>query len=560
MEKLFYGSYERLLYAYYDHSTDTAEVFTPKLLAAGFRPNENWRLADLEKDTFTRYRTGERKVKGDIRRLYAEDDVCERVLPYFEEEIVKYIAKSRMADLLDAFIDLILSDSTLSLKQKERFRKLAETASPGVFLSELFIYAILQDPPPEKLYGKSSGKNKKIADEPDPKTEVPIIESVSNELISLAARLNKQYLAPGTNADKIDLDSIVIPAPTPKSQPVRAGWGPERETHTMNNPASKPIFNSIIDNPLLGDERSFVLVAEAGEYGVFSDEIQIVPGKEYEVLIRYSNNAAPDLNRTGVGIAQQVRLSTQFSSVVTPGRRGLVSAIISASNTEPREVWDGAYFTALQDTPLHYKDNSAKIYNDWKSNGKTLAESLFGSLGTYLGANDLDGRLPAGEKFSGHVKYTLVAERPEHRVNKMMSSDGKNFSQHIIAEPGQEIFYKAVFKNAGNADIRNVTFHDVLPPELTLVPGTTYLFSSKYPTGELLSDLIDKNGYNLGRYFPGATATLIYKVKIGEDALIDLMDGAKLNTKLITSTIYVDDELGEIAGRATITVKSPPER
>ena len=41
-----------------------------------------------------------------------------------------------------------------------------------------------------------------------------------------------------------------------------SAWGPERATFTMENPASYPTFNSITDNPTIGDERDFVRVGE----------------------------------------------------------------------------------------------------------------------------------------------------------------------------------------------------------------------------------------------------------------------------------------------------------
>ena len=35
-------------------------------------------------------------------------------------------------------------------------------------------------------------------------------------------------------------------------------WGPERTTFTMEKPATYPTFNSITNNPTIGDERDFV--------------------------------------------------------------------------------------------------------------------------------------------------------------------------------------------------------------------------------------------------------------------------------------------------------------
>jgi len=334
-------------------------------------------------------------------------------------------------------------------------------------------------------------------------------------------------------------------------------WGPARETFTMEVPSPFPTFNSITNNPVLGDERNFVQVAEAGANGTFVDELQIVPGKEYEVYIGYHNNAAANLNSTGVGIAQQVRLSSQFPSVVTPTQKGKVSAIISASNTTPLEVWDEAYFTSTEEVTLRYKEGSAKIYNSWGSNGQVLSKNLFSISGTYLGANTLDGRLPGCAEFSGHVIYILVAEKENLSVEKTASLDGKSYHKTITAEAGQEITYKVEFENTGNTDLTNVTFRDVFPKGITLVPGSTYLYSTLHPDGELMSDLIDKNGYNLGLFGPDTWAMLEYKAKIDATAVDDGDCGANN----FVNMMYVSHSGGEVHNGATVIVNkicTPP--
>jgi uncharacterized repeat protein (TIGR01451 family) len=325
-------------------------------------------------------------------------------------------------------------------------------------------------------------------------------------------------------------------------------WGPMRETFTMETPASFPTFNSITNNPVMGDERNFVRVAEVGSGGNFVDEIQIIPGREYEVWIGYHNNAAFTLNSSGVGIAQQVRLSTQFPSLVTPTQRGKVSAIISSSNTRPAEVWDEAHFTSTENVTLRYKAGSARIFNSWATNGQVLSDSLFSASGTYLGANTLDGRLPGCAEFAGHVIYVVIAERESLTVDKMVSLDGKSFSKNIVAEAGQEITYRISFANNGNTDLTNVTFRDVFPRGVTLVPGSVRLYSTLYPDGETLSDLIDKNGYNLGLFGPDTTATLYYKARVANANELNCGENNLVNT------MYLAHDGGETSSEATVRV------
>lgn len=210
-------------------------------------------------------------------------------------------------------------------------------------------------------------------------------------------KINKKYIA-----------ALVAMSMAPVSSAM--AWGPERPTYTMNNPASSATFNSITDNPVLGDERNFVRIAEKGANGEFGDEINIEPGKTYEVYIGYHNDAATNTNETGVGIAQQVRLSSTFPNTMKAGERAMVSAMITAVDTTPDKVWDEAYMTASTNVKLSYRASSAIIYNGWDINGSVLSTDLFTEKGTYLGVKKLDGLVYGCAEYSGHVIYDIMVE------------------------------------------------------------------------------------------------------------------------------------------------------
>ena len=210
-------------------------------------------------------------------------------------------------------------------------------------------------------------------------------------------KINKKYIA-----------ALVAMSMAPVSSAM--AWGPERPTYTMNNPASSATFNSITDNPVLGDERNFVRIAEKGANGEFGDEINIEPGKTYEVYIGYHNDAATNTNATGVGIAQQVRLSSTFPNTMKAGERAMVSAMITAVDTTPDKVWDEAYMTASTNVKLSYRASSAIIYNGWDINGSVLSTDLFTEKGTYLGVKKLDGLVYGCAEYSGHVIYDIMVE------------------------------------------------------------------------------------------------------------------------------------------------------
>lgn len=328
--------------------------------------------------------------------------------------------------------------------------------------------------------------------------------------------------------------------------PGALAYGPERQTFTMAEPADYVTFNSITDNPVLGDERNFVRIAEADSNSTFKDEIKLEPGKVYEVYIGYHNNAKSSLNQTGAGIARGTKVAVQYPTNVTPSEKGTISAIISAVNANPKEVWDEAYITSDVDVTLNYVVGSAKIYNDWGSNGSILSTALFGEDGTYIGLNELNGLLPGCAEYSGHILIKFKANTTGAKVEKTVSLDGENFTKEVDVKPGDEITYKVEFTNTGTTNLSNVTFHDELPEGLTLVEGTTYLKYSTESTTNKMTDLIASNGYNTGLYGPGTGATITYKVKVS--------DNQEFCGSLVNK-IFVNYDGGETTDGAIINVK-----
>ena len=180
-------------------------------------------------------------------------------------------------------------------------------------------------------------------------------------------------------------------------------WGPSnRTTYTNDNPAPYATFNSITNNAAVGDERNFVRVRELGNNTKYSDEVEVTPGKEYEVYIYYHNNAATNTNQSGVGVATAVKASSAYPTVLHTIERGMISGIISWSYVENTtsaakegQVWDEAYLTTKTDgVVMRYKTGTATIHNGGTANGSVLSSDLFTTNGTFLGYNKLSGVLP----------------------------------------------------------------------------------------------------------------------------------------------------------------------
>lgn len=198
--------------------------------------------------------------------------------------------------------------------------------------------------------------------------------------------------------------------------PAVLAWGPERPTYTMNNPAHSATFNSITDNAAVGDERDFVRIVEKNTGNEYVSDIELEAGKQYEVYIYFHNDASATFNDKAhnyVGVARETRVSTDFPDELAAGEVGRVIGKISSTTTTPETVWDDAYVRAKQAMTLHYVEGSAKIFNNWPSNGTVLSTRIFSDEGTYIGLasvndkSELNGVIPGCDQYSGSINYTI---------------------------------------------------------------------------------------------------------------------------------------------------------
>lgn len=336
-----------------------------------------------------------------------------------------------------------------------------------------------------------------------------------------------------------------------------SAWGPERTTFTMEKPATYPTFNSITNNPTIGDERDFVRVGEINaEVTDLKNELEVVPGRQYLVYVYFHNNASSTFNDSAhdhSGVAIRTRMATAFSTVLTPDKKGTISATITADNSNPGSVWDEAYMTTKTEKVLmHYVSGSAKIYSDWKASGSVMPSSLFTEEGALVGLNSLNGVIPGCEEYHGVVTYVLQAEELGGSIEKSVSKDGDKFTESVNLAPGEEATYRLVIRNTGDIALTNATIKDVLPAGLSLVPGSVQLTANDSTNPETLSDNIFGDGYNLGTIGTGNTVYITYKVKAGAD--FDC-NGTELTNKA-TLTYDSDQSSGETKeASTTITVK-----
>ncbi|MBQ9180628.1 DUF11 domain-containing protein, partial [Candidatus Saccharibacteria bacterium] len=342
---------------------------------------------------------------------------------------------------------------------------------------------------------------------------------------TITQKLKNHKIAKVATSVALALVATIAGAGLIKAESANA-WGPDtRTTYTNASPAPYATFNSITDNAAVGDERNFVRVKEAGTTNTYTDEVEVVPGKEYEVYIYYHNDAASNTNSSGYGIATDTRVSSAYPTLLNSGERGMISGIISWSYVTPAApndakdatVWDEAYLTTQSNNVvLRYKTGTATIHNAGQTNGSVLSTNLFTTNGTPIGFNKLTGILPGCADYSGYITYTLVAESTSSELTKEVSLDGTNWSSAATVNPGDYVTYRVTFKNTGNTTLTNVIFKDAHSDELSLRSGSTQVFDVNNPNGTTIADIIDISGYNVGDVVPGAEVRIIYQALAGK--------------------------------------------
>ncbi|MBR3236504.1 DUF11 domain-containing protein [Candidatus Saccharibacteria bacterium] len=291
-------------------------------------------------------------------------------------------------------------------------------------------------------------------------------------------------------------------------------WGPDRTTFTWDDPAPYATFNSITDNPQLGDERNFVRVRELKDGEKYGDSVKLEAGKTYEVYIYYHNNAdAHEVGKTAIGIADGAAVKSSFPATVKAGKKATVTAKIFASDTDPLEVWDGAYLEPTEDLYLRYIPGTAIIHNGGALNGQSIGpDYLFGD-GALLGYNKFSGILPGCNEYAGYITYQLFADKPGFNISKSVVGD----STTVTA--GDIVTFKVRYENTGTMDQTKVVIKDVLPEGLEYVAGSAKLYNNNLTEGKSVNDdIISENGMNIGDYAGGSGwAEVTYQVHVRED-------------------------------------------
>lgn len=237
------------------------------------------------------------------------------------------------------------------------------------------------------------------------KINVDIKKFFDNDIYS-----NVKFIETSSNLNENDMWYL--------TQEIRSGliecpWGPDRKTFTEKNRPNYAVFNSIIDNKLIGDERNFVRIKDI-KSKEYKNAILAEPNHVYEVIIYYHNNSSKYVCKKSIGIADGVMVTSNFPSIINCDEVLTINAQITSHDCNPPTIWGGCYILSKLKCKITYVEGTALIENKGKLNGQSIGPAYLFSTGSLLGFNKISGLLPGGYEYAGFIKYKLKVEETKN--------------------------------------------------------------------------------------------------------------------------------------------------
>lgn len=291
----------------------------------------------------------------------------------------------------------------------------------------------------------------------------------------------------------------------------------------------KITFNSISNDPTIGDEKNFVSARKYNDTDLShpwrDNDITVEDGGEYVIRMYVHNNSPKGYN----AIAKDVR--SFFKVPGTSAKSVRVVGYLDSSNATPTEYWDQVNFNSDTAFHLEYVSGSAKITNnilkDGKATGQTRDTALSdeivtNSKGVLIGSESLNGEIPGCYDFSAMVTIRVKAyfDRDYTVATKvrLVGDADKTWKKEVDAKEGDKVEFQINYTNTGKTTQRNVIIDDDLPTNLKYVEGTTKLYDGLYPTGTILTNnSITGDGIIIGDYTAGSNALIRFQAEVVDE-------------------------------------------
>jgi hypothetical protein len=172
-----------------------------------------------------------------------------------------------------------------------------------------------------------------------------------------------------------------------------AAFAPERDTSSWKKTSKDITFNSVKDNPAVGDERAFLVVRNFNNNN-YADQLKVADNDIVVLRAYYHNNATADK------IAKNTKIKINLPNLAA--KNISATAYISSDNADPKIISDTTALKADKPFTLEYEKGSAQIWNN-VLRGTALSDSIVSNTGASIGYAKLDGFIAGGSKHSGYV-------------------------------------------------------------------------------------------------------------------------------------------------------------
>lgn len=337
-------------------------------------------------------------------------------------------------------------------------------------------------------------------------------------------------------------------------------WGPDRPTYTLDeindgNLGDNIVFNSIRDNPSIGDERNFVTARKRGsEKGFWYDDIVVERDATYIIRLYVHNNSPYGLS----SVAEGVRVMFDVPSVV--GEKIEVNGFITCDNSKPNEYYDLVTFTSDEEFALEYISGSAWFENNgFAPNGKPLDEKkdydIVTSRGAMLGYDLLDGKIPGCFQYSGYVSILV---KPIFVTNKnveterlietdfLVRKNTEDWSENIEVSAGDNIECKIDYRNIGNTPLYDIIMKLNMPDYISLDFSSLLIDENASDWNWRTRNNAPEEGLNIGSCATGMSGTVQFSAfvnshiaELGDDNPLFELKAVVDDTEMDSDTVFL---------------------
>lgn len=256
------------------------------------------------------------------------------------------------------------------------------------------------------------------------------------------------------------------------------------------------------------EAQSYVANYTAGDTTWNKTSVNATYDQVVKIDVTYDNDEAAGSGKIANNLHVKINI---------PSAAGASETVTTTTSADNSNTVNGSVKVNLDrsDAYLQYIPGSAV----WKhavspNSSQTTETSISDSVVTNANGLVLENENPCQ---AGSVVVEARVMVPGVRIVKQSEILGQNnqWSNDNNAQPGDTLKYMITYQNVGNTEQKNVVIGDNLPPKMMLVPNTTYVYNTAYPNGTLLkTDSITSGGVTIGNYMPGATAYIVFEVKI----------------------------------------------